>query len=425
MMNTRRLTLSSIVVCSLALTMLACSLSGVGPQTASTPSVAAVLPTSAATAEATEAATPEPTAMPLGPAVSHFASGQKIIITYIHMVSAKVGWAIGGQAQASDHVFRSQDGGQTWQDVTPPEPSPASGDEIQATGFFKDSSSAWVVYAPGSGAPAPASVRIWNTHDAGASWQYSSLNTSDFQEFFNPAIMTFVDDQHGWFLAHVGAGMNHDIIAIAATTDGGRTWRVANDLVNDASGLQSCEKNGMAFADAQNGWLTLDCNGVDPVPHLYKTSDGGANWQRVDLAAPAGTSDLFTNFTCGMYSPVLSSPQAGVFSMKCVDNANSKTEQDFLYWTSNGGAGWQTAEYPGGSLIFFGQQGLALGQTLSVTADGGHTWTPKMSVTWSGQFSFIDADRGWVVATNQGAIAFLKTEDGAASWQTIRPVVAP
>jgi photosystem II stability/assembly factor-like uncharacterized protein len=361
-----------------------------------------------------------------GPAISHFAPGEKITISFIHMVAPDVGWAIGGQAGASDHVFRSRDGGMTWLDVTPPEPSPASGGPVHGSGYFKDASTGRVVFAPGKGAPAPKSVRIWMTQDAGATWQFSSLDTSGFPEYFDPASMTFVDDQHGWILAHLGGGVNYDFVAVVRTEDGGATWKVANDPNNDASGVQSCTKTGMAFSDPQYGWLTLDCNGVDQVPHLFRSSDGGESWQRVDLAAPAGAAGLFGSDACGLHSPFLFSSLSAVFSLKCLDNASSKVEKDYLYWTSDGGKSWQTASYPGGNLLFFSQQqGVALGRTISTTNDGGQTWTKKLSVIWDGQFSFIDPNRGWAVATSQGAIALVKTTDGGGSWDQLHPLVAP
>ncbi len=62
------------------------------------------------------------------------------------MVDANQGWGIGGPAQTEDHVFRTQTGGQTWLDVTPPQPAPAAGDAIAALGFFADASNGWVVY---------------------------------------------------------------------------------------------------------------------------------------------------------------------------------------------------------------------------------------------------------------------------------------
>ncbi|MGD0611655.1 MAG: hypothetical protein ABSB41_09075 [Anaerolineales bacterium] len=363
--------------------------------------------------------------------IAHFTSGQKISITYIRMLDSMRGWAIGGLSMVSDHVFTTKDGGQTWRDVTPPEPTPGQGLQWQALGAFIDTSSAWVVYAPSFGSPAPQSVSIWYTHDGGASWQVSQLDTSAYQEFFDPSHLVFMDNQHGWMLAHVGVGMNHDYVVIAATSDGGVSWNVLLDPVKDGS-IQSCPKNGMAFADTQTGWLTPDCNGVDPTPHLFQTVDGGSTWTRLDLPAPVGQPDLFTNDSCGMHSPAVFSALAAAFDMKCLDNATFKVEQDYLYRTSDGGKTWQTNSYPGGDLSFFSPQwGLALNQDLiQVTTDGGQHWTIKsQGITWNGQFSFVDTSLGWAVATNASAVALVKTVSSNGNWDgtwdIIRPQVGP
>jgi photosystem II stability/assembly factor-like uncharacterized protein len=365
------------------------------------------------------------------PLIAHMGSGQKIGITFIHMLDATHGWSIGGLSLASDHVFRTNDGGQTWLDVTPPAPALGQGSQWQALGVFLDTASAWVVYSPQSGSQAPQSVSIWYTHNGGASWQVSMLDTSAYQEFFNPSHLVFVDSQHGWMLAHVGVGMNHDYVVIAATADGGVSWQVLLDPVKDG-GIQSCPKNGMAFADVKTGWLTPDCNGVDPTPHLFQTTDGGSTWARLDLPAPAGQPDLFTNNSCGMHSPAVFSALSGVFDMKCLDNATFKVEHDYLYRTSDGGKTWQVNPYPGGDVYFFSPQwGVALNQDLiQLTTDGGQHWTMKsQGISWNGQFSFVDVNTGWAVATNGSALALVKTVSSGGSWDgtwaILRPQVAP
>jgi photosystem II stability/assembly factor-like uncharacterized protein len=368
---------------------------------------------------------------PSGPLIAHLTGGQRFEITSIHMLDANHGWAVGGLALVSDHVFRTSDGGQTWQDVTPPEPAASQGSQWQALGAFMDTSSAWVVYAPPSGNPAPLSVSIWYTRNGGAAWQVSQLDTSAYQEFFNPSHLVFVDNQHGWMLAHVGVGMNHDYVVIAATSDGGASWQVLLDPVKDG-GIQSCPKNGMAFGDAKTGWLTADCNGVDPTPHLFQTTDGGSTWTRLDLPAPAGQPDLFTNNACGMHSPVVYTALSGIFAMKCLDNATFKVEHDYLYRTSDGGKTWQINTYPGGDLYFFSPQwGIALYQDLiQQTTDGGQHWTLKsQGITWNGQFSFVDVNTGWAVATSGTALALVRTGTSGGNWdgtwELVRPQVAP
>jgi len=345
-----------------------------------------------------------------------------------------VGRATGPQQERG--VFRTKDGGKTWQDVTPPQPAPASGSTLQASGAFRDAATAWVVYSLAGSGPADAFTLIWSTRDGGATWSYFSLDTTSIgAEFFIPSNMTFVDAQHGWFLAHVGAGMMHDYVAILATGDGGVSWQALLDPNSDG-GIQSCGKNAMAFADTQTGWLTPDCDGVDPVPHLFKTGDGGSTWQRIDLQAPSGApAGFLDNNACGMHDPVLFSAASAVFAMKCKDTATFTVEKDYLYSTSDGGQTWQTTALPsdftvlaepaGGLFFPSAGAGLALSRKIYATADGGKTWSLAKLVNWDGQFDFLDLKTGWAVARNSGQIALVATTDGGGTWQQLKPTVAP
>ena len=383
---------------------------------------------------------PEPTALPIallptpviGPSIAHLAPGKKFDITYIHMADGRQGWGIGGLSQASDHVFHTKDAGQTWQDVTPPQPAADQGQQLQALGAFRSAASAWVIFSLEGPTPAPQTSLIWYTTDGGQSWKYSALDTSEFQETFMPSDMVFVDGQHGWFLAHVGAGMNHDYVAIISTSDGGQSWKVILDPFQDG-GIQSCPKHAMLYADTQTGWLTQDCIGPQAPPALFKTTDGGTTWQPIEMPAPV--AGYFDNNSCGMHAGFLFSATSAIFSMQCLDNDTFKIEHDFLYSTTDGGGSWKAhalpsdfkiLDLPSGGLYFIdADHGMALGRGIYRTADGGKTWSVAKQVNWDGQFSFLDLNLGWAVATNAGQIALVKTINGGSTWTEIKPVVVP
>ena len=122
------------------------------PPTAPPPSPTAVPPTetSAPAATPTLAASPTSTSAPtIAPAenpIAHLSVGTPLTITAIHMNDAQSGWATGGAVNIGDHVFRTSDGGNTWKDVTPPEPAPPPDSPIRAVGYFMDANTAWVAY---------------------------------------------------------------------------------------------------------------------------------------------------------------------------------------------------------------------------------------------------------------------------------------
>ena len=367
---------------------------------------------------------------PSGAPIAHLPAGQDIKITFIKMLDAGNGWGIGGLNGNSDHVFRTADGGLTWKDLTPAEPTPANPQTPKkAIGFFMDAQKAWVAFY-GSDTTPPSQDYVWYTTDGGATWNYSGLTEPAlYSESYVPTDLSFADAQHGWMMAHVGAGMNHDYYALLATTDGGATWKTLISPQGDNSGTQGCYKSGLVFDSTQAGWMTVDCHGVVAIPYFFKTQDGGAAWTSVNLPAPSSAPNMFNSnqSACDMTPATFLSATGVDLVLDCSDfTTNPSTKQSFLYETTDGGSSWNTYAYPGGPLQFIGTQtAFALGHNIQRSADGGHTWTAVKTVQWDGQFSFLDANTAWAVATNSGQIALVKTTNGAVTWQEIKPKVGP
>jgi photosystem II stability/assembly factor-like uncharacterized protein len=360
--------------------------------------------------------------------IQHFPSGQKLTITFIHMLDSNAGWAVGGLTSQGDHVVYTSDGGSTWKDVTPPEAEAASGEQKNAIGFFQDAQTAWVTYGY-SGFIIPTQAFVWHTADGGVSWQSShSLDTIGFSENFSPSDLFFVGGQAGWLLAHVGAGMNHDYVVLYHSTDGGITWKRLIDPDIDA-GIQFCHKTGMLFTDAKHGWLTGDCNSVAPGVWLFKSSDAGASWQEVELPDPAGSQGLFTdqNAACGASDPFFFSNDLGHLSVTCYNfMLTPMTYTYYLYTTRDGGATWTSSTYPGEALFFISADiGWAISQQIQLTTNGGATWTPVKTIDWNAQIDFISEQIGWGVATAGDVMALVKTDNGGARWSELNPVVGP
>src|SRR3989304_3057758 len=111
---------------ALALFLSACGGAGTGSPTpdesSGTPSLIPATPVETA---ASPGPTPSPAAStsPTVPAIIHFSSGTTPEFRFIWMIDAASGWGIARAAAPEDHVLRTSDGGRSWQDVTPPEPS--------------------------------------------------------------------------------------------------------------------------------------------------------------------------------------------------------------------------------------------------------------------------------------------------------------
>jgi len=168
----------------------------------------------------------------------------------------------------------------------------------------------------------------------------------------------FLDHNRGWAVGSKGT--------LLTTVDGGKNWKFAaaptTAIVRD-----------IFFLDEKTGWLVCEENIYELTKKeqtrafMMKTTDGGENWNRVELEGIDVNSALVR----------------AVFS--------------------RGGRGWA-----------FGENGL-----IYTTRDFGETWAPLVSPTRRlllGGF-FVDDDRGWIVGA--GA-TIIQTSDGGETWYQSR-----
>lgn len=354
-------------------------------------------------------------------------------ITTIHMLDAAGGWATGTAGPVArqangqpvgDHVLATGDGGQSWRDVTPPEPAaPAGAPGKAALAFFPDNNQAWVTYYDPLSGQLPAPLTVWRTADGGQSWQPGTpLSTEHLVEIFYPKQFFFADASNGWLAVHVGVGMSKEGVILYHTQDGGLNWEVvAWPAENDPP---ICYKTGMSFTSELAGWITGYCGPLYGWAGLAATGDGGRTWATIDLPLPDTVPDVTF---CESGWPAHFSPQAGLVTVNCVPvGENTGEAWRFLFTTADGGQSWQAIPYPGGAATFLDPSfGWALGQEIHQTHDGGQNWTLLSQVDWSGLFSFVDQQNGWAVAYNDTEIALVQTTDGGRTWQQLNPILAP
>ena len=234
---------------------------------------------------------------PQGTPIAHLDPETLILATHIQMISAERGWGIGGLDGSSDHVLRTNDGGQTWMDVTPPEPAPDPENPAKsAVSYFINPMTGWVAYYGDTTEPSPGRFRVWGTMDGGDTWSSSRALELEFLGSMDyPPILGFEDADNGWLIARHGpAGMHNYPIYLLRTADGGRNWEMA--ITPAEGGLQSCRKSGVDFGTLMVGWATVaDCPVV--APEVAVTRDGGRNWDRLCfLRRTAAPSCLKPNF---------------------------------------------------------------------------------------------------------------------------------
>ncbi len=337
--------------------------------------------------------------------------GQALIIAQIEMIDAQEGWAVGGAGEHLDHVLRTNDGGLTWRDVSPPAIRSLLITPSHTSTFFYDRDNAWIVCND--------SAEVWKTSDGGQSWNSTRI---DFPQSRSDRLH-FNDPKRGWLLRHVESGMGNQYVALYRTLDGGLSWDKLIDPYQDQE-LQGCLKTGMVF-QADRGWLTYDCQGVYPQALVEWTADGGETWQSIWLPLPNVDAEDADSY-CTSKDPFLFSNAGGALLVECYSfSGTSKSTQRFLYITADMGSTWVVNEFPGSAVLFLDEQTVfALGPDIFISNNQGQDWTNVKSVQWQGQFSFVDENQGWAVATYEDEIALVHTNDGGQTWLEIKPTIS-
>jgi photosystem II stability/assembly factor-like uncharacterized protein len=425
--------------CMLLLTTLGCGLQSPPAVPSSVPSVPATEPPASPQAVATEAPTveaptateeptqPEPTfpapaSVAVPAAAPRLRSGAPIQVDEIHMVTATSGWGISGL-----YVLVTADGGRTWREVTPPV-SFLDGTPDQAYGTFLDAQTAWVIFSGSDQIPHEA--QVWHTTDGGNTWTPGAPLLHQVNAESVWAEFAVLDAQNVWLLVrgvYHGAG-THFTHELFHTSDGGLTWASLDGQISD-------DYTGMVFRDTLNGVRTLQTIGAyAAAPAAYDaTSDGGATWNNIELPPPTDAPDLFNQYDyCETYQPDLFSTTFIRMLVGCFDYYTPPHKfVSYLYASYDDGKTWSTQLLPDkvvasqDTLIFFGAyQVLLLGRDSYQNTNGGFgDWSHVKTVTWDGQFSFVDAQHGWAVARSNGEVALVQTANGGGTWNVIKPAI--
>jgi photosystem II stability/assembly factor-like uncharacterized protein len=191
----------------------------------------------------------------------------------------------------------------------------------------------------------------------------------------------FIDQNTGWTVGDGGT--------IMRTDDGGSTWS------QQSSGV-SGSVTSVDFADAKNGWASAhdsygSLDSFYTTPFLLHTTDGGATWQKVDIAHGLYGGIGSISFTDAQHGIALCKLTNGYLVDPWV------TVKANLLRTTDGGVTWS-------------QQ---------VIEPGDNRLTNLMAVT------FATASRGWIVGSGDvrrtvpgvpgGALVY-RTDDGGATW---------
>lgn len=274
-------------------------------------------------------------------------------------VDAETAWITGGSLSGgAGAVYRTTDGGDTWQDVSPPGTAGLSLRDVEA----QDADTA-VVLSIGPGEDS----RIWRTTDGGASWTETFRNT-EAAAFYN-CLDFYPGGRRGLAVSDPVDGR----FRILATSDSGRSWQVLpTEGMPDSTGEYNFSASGDCLViEGRGAWF--GSGGTSS--RVFHSTDRGLTWEASDSAIPAGEA-------AGVFGLAFRTPRHGVavggdFAAPADGTDASAYTTDGSSWTGGGDlahlgedAAWLSGARS--TVITVGESGTVAGS--SVSRDGGVTW---------------------------------------------------
>ncbi len=218
-----------------------------------------------------------------------------------------------GWLQRGGRLYRTDDGGQTWREITP-----AVKGSVTVTHFL-DGKRAWVVLADGDA----ATYSLARTEDGGVTWSTAPLDLAALGPTAppaEPAYLYFADGAHGWLVVKQLTSSNFSLGTLYATDDGGKTWHARTIPIAEP----------VYFANASLGWVA----GGPAGDELYRTRDGGQTWEAQKVAV-TGRQQVYYRL------PRVDADGKGLLPVIIGDGDESKLE---LYSTRSAGDRWEALE---------------------------------------------------------------------------------
>lgn len=346
------------------------------------------------------------------------------------LLDGRSGWAL-----TTERLAWTDDGGDTWHDITPPGLGRAGIQDI----FFLDATTGWVASLNlTSEEPVPAPITVWQTSDSGRTWDSHSFEGPAVPKHGPPTLgrfhLSFVDEDRGWLSATYQAGMARGIGLLYRTTDGGMAWEKVTEFEGGGDPVR--------FVTKDLGWWLGGPNGYT----LHVSRDGGAEWAPVELDLP----EYFESYYMDRL-PVFDTAGTGMLTAVA---AFAHWTELLVFLSQDGGTSWKQAitNVGSGQLVFvdaFNWFAFSNMQ-LETTRDAGTKWqyihgywytndpqvrTDNIAHLAPAAASFLDTVTGWAILDSQHyqgileegkyemtrVVALMATQDGGRNWTNLTP----
>lgn len=230
---------------------------------------------------------------------------------------------------------------------------------------------------------------VYRTTNKGVNW--SAISTGGAFYFTS---VQFIDSLTGYAGGGAYFVMPENMVGkcVYKTTNGGANWNSMFGFV--VNGSTSIDIKDICFVNSQTGWAcALDGT-------ILKTTNGGTNF---NSQSSAGTFKKYSIFFIN-----------DMTGWSCGESGNTAK-------STNGGVNWAIIPAPSAVMlnsIYFvdANTGYVCGNGgfIYKTTNGGANWTMKPSVSTANMNSvyFYNADKGWIAGTN----VVLGTSNGGTSW---------
>jgi len=330
----------------------------------------------------------------------------------IQFLNGLDGWGV-----TETQIVRTNDGGTTWYNVTPPDVA-ETGSTVET--FILDNEHAWVQKPDFNNFP--NNGLLYHTADGGLTWTISSTP-------FSGGDLSFIDVNNGWMLADLGVGAGSNAVAVFQTKDGGATW--TQTYTNDPNLPEAGDslplggiKSDLIPLNMQTAWVSGVTYASGTV-YLFRTDDGGHTWAQVTLELPAGAEN---------YELDIDRDQMKIFSAKdgfLVVRMSGEANQTAVYITNDAGNTWTLTPTlipnAGASEFLSAQEAIVYnGEQFYVTRDAARTWsTVSPNIVFGDSFAnmdFVNLNTGWVITLDPSNHRSLnRTNDGGATWTPVVP----